>query len=184
MGVKRGHIWKAEPQTSETGDPAAPVAQTGQLGGGSRRKQFGGRGRRGFPIRDTLSGSSGGPWARGSSQMSWSPLRGEEGGESASSLPHSGWHSWVARPYLPAAWSVPSLLWSCGPFIFPGSSEWQQLNYLISAGERAIPPRASAEDAPATRPLHSWVWHLSPSLSCPGPVTCREPATITVGGRG
>lgn len=137
-------MWKAEPQASETGDLGAPVAQTGHLGGGSRRKQFGGRGRRGFPIRDTLSGSSGGPWARGSSQMSWSPLRGEEGRESASSLPHSGWHSWVARPYPPAAWSVPSLLWSCGPFIFPGSSEWQQLNYLISVGETAIPRRASA----------------------------------------
>ena len=45
VGERRGHVWKTpqgtEAQASETGDWGPPMAPTGQLGGGDRRKQLG-----------------------------------------------------------------------------------------------------------------------------------------------
>ena len=52
---------------------------------------------------------------RGLAEVSRSPLGGEEA---------SGkWPSGMAQPSPPAAWGGSSLLQSCGPFIFAGSSE-------------------------------------------------------------
>ena len=117
---RRGHVWRTpqgtEAQASETRDRGTPMAPTGQLGGGDRRKQLGWRGRGGGAV------PSGNPepllWEasdRGLAEASRSPLGGEEA---------SGkWPSGMAQPSPPAAWGGSSLLQSCGPFIFAGSSE-------------------------------------------------------------
>lgn len=114
---RRGHVWRTpqgtEAQASETGDRGPPMAPTGQLGGGDRRKQLG------WVVGAVPSGT---PepllWEapdRGLAEVSGSP----PGGEEASGK----WPSGMAQPSPPAAWGGSSLLQSCGPFIFAGSSE-------------------------------------------------------------